>query len=65
MELDSQRKEDWVEVKLSKVTLKAVTNYLYLIRSSGLGIYIKRFSARKDGDLLSAVMQPAVMGVNQ
>lgn len=63
IEIDSLRREEWVEIKLDRVNLKAITNYLYLIRTSGLGIYIKRFSARKDGELLSAVLQPAVKSV--
>jgi len=60
MELDSLRKEDWVEVKLNDTTLKQITRCLYMIRTSGYGIYLKRFSARKDGEFLNVVMQPAV-----
>ncbi len=63
MDLDATRREDWVEVKLSDVTLQELTEYLFLIRSSGKGIYIKRFSARKDGDYLDIVLQPAVARV--
>ncbi len=60
VDLDATRKEDWVEVKLSNVTLEEMTEYLYRIRSSGKAVYIKRFSARKDGDYLDIVLQPAV-----
>jgi len=60
MDLDSLKKEDWVEVKLGEITLKELTDYLYRIRSSGKGVYIKRLSARKNGDYLDVVLQPAV-----
>lgn len=63
MDLDGTRKEDWVEVKLSGVTLEELTDYLHRIRSSGKGVYIKRLSARKDGDFLDIVLQPAVARV--
>lgn len=59
-DLDADRKEDWVEVKLSAVTLEELTEYLYLIDSSARGVYIKRLSARKDGDYLDIVLQAAV-----
>ncbi len=58
-DLDASRKEDWVEVKLSRVTLRELVEYLYRIRSPGTGIYVKRLSARKDGDYLNVVLQPA------
>ncbi len=60
VDLDAVNKEDWVEVKLSGITLKELTEYLYRIRNAGKGIYIKRLSARKDGDYLDIVLQPAV-----
>lgn len=60
VDLDAMKKEDWVEVKLSGVTLKELTEYLYRIRNAGKGIYIKRLSARKEGDYLDIVLQPAV-----
>ncbi len=60
MDLDNLKKEDWVEVKLDGVTLKELTEYLYRIRSSGNGVYIKRLSTRKDGDYLNVILQPSV-----
>lgn len=59
-DLDAARKEDWVEIKLAGVTLRELTELLYRIRSSGRGVYIKRLSARKSGDTLDIVLQPAV-----
>jgi hypothetical protein len=60
MQLDPTRDEKWVEVKLGRVTLKEFTEYLGKIQSFGRGIYIKRLSARKDGEYLSLILQPAV-----
>jgi len=60
MDLDAMRKEDWVEIKLGKVTVRELTELLYRIRSSGKGVYVKRLSARKEGDYLDIVLQPAV-----
>ena len=60
-QLDTHREEKWVEVKLSDITLKQFTNYLYNLQSFGKGIYIKRLSARKDGDYLNLILQPAVI----
>ncbi len=59
--LDTHREEKWVEVKLSEMTLKQCTNYLYNLQSFGKGIYIKRLSARKDGEYLDLILQPAVI----
>lgn len=60
MQLDPVRDEKWVEVKLGKVTLKEFTDYLGKIQSVGKGIYIKRLSARKEGEYLTLILQPAV-----
>lgn len=61
LQLDPSRDEKWVEIKLGRVTLKEFTEYLSKIQSFGRGIYIKRLSARKDGDYLSLILQPAVI----
>ena len=61
IQLDTHREEKWVEVKLSEITLRQFTNYLYNLQSFGKGIYIKRLSARKDGDYLNLILQPAVI----
>jgi len=61
MQLDPARDEKWVEVKLGKVTLKEFAQYIASIQSLGKGIYIKRLSARKDGEYLSLILQPAVV----
>ncbi len=61
VQLDTHREEKWVEVKLREMTLKQFTNYLYSLQSYGKGIYIKRLSARKDGDYLDLILQPAVI----
>jgi hypothetical protein len=61
IQLDTHREEKWVEVKLSEITLKQFTNYLYNLQTFGKGIYIKRLSARKDGDYLNLILQPAVI----
>jgi type II secretory pathway component PulM len=63
VDLDATRREDWVEIKLGDVTLKELTEFLYRIRSSGRGVYVKRLSARKEGDYLDIVLQPAVARV--
>jgi hypothetical protein len=59
-QIDPLREERWVEIKLGRVTLKEFTEYLGKIHSFGGGIYIKRLSARKDGDYLSLILQPAI-----
>jgi hypothetical protein len=59
LQLDPSREEKWVEVRLGRVTLKEFTDYLNRIQSYG-GIYIKRLSARKEGDYLNLILQPAV-----
>jgi general secretion pathway protein M len=58
-QLDPSREEKWVEVKLVRVTLREFTDYLNRIQSHG-GIYLKRLSARKEGDTLTLILQPAV-----
>ena len=58
--LDDRREEKWVEIKLNDVTLKELTNYLYGLRSSDQSIYIKRLSAKREGEYLRLVLQPAV-----
>jgi type II secretory pathway component PulM len=61
LQLDPGREEKWVEVKLGRVTLKEFTDYLSRIQSFGGGIYIKRLAARKEGEYLSLILQPAVV----
>jgi hypothetical protein len=61
LKLDKTREEKWVELKLSRITLKELTGYLHKLQSVGEGIYIKRLSARKDGDYLNMILQPAVV----
>ena len=63
VQLDGVREEKWVELKLSRITLKELTGYLYNLQSFGKGIYIKRLSARKDGDYLTLTLQPAVIEI--
>lgn len=58
-QLDPSREEKWVEVKLVRVTLKEFTDFLNRIQSHGI-IYVKRLSARKEGDTLTLILQPAV-----
>lgn len=65
MDLDSQTREDWVEVQVNQAPLKEITHFLYLLRTADQGIYVKRFSARKDGELLNAVVQPAVARIKE
>lgn len=60
-QIDAQREERWVEARLTKMTLKDLTGYLYNLHASGKEIYMKRLSARKDGEYLTVIMQPAVM----
>lgn len=59
VQLDPSREEKWVEVKLGRVTLKEFADFLNRIQSHG-GIYVKRLSARKEGDYLTLILQPAV-----
>ncbi|PKN64433.1 MAG: hypothetical protein CVU57_14430 [Deltaproteobacteria bacterium HGW-Deltaproteobacteria-15] len=61
MQLDPARDEKWVEIKLGRVTLKEFTEYLGKIQSFGRGIYIKRLSARKEGEYLNLILQPGVL----
>jgi len=63
IQIDPARDEKWVEVKLGKVTLREFTQYCARIQSLGKGIYIKRLSARKEGEYLSLILQPAVVVV--
>lgn len=59
--LDGLREENWVEVKLEKLTLKELTGYLYNLITFGEGIYVKRLSAKKDGDYLDLILLPAIV----
>jgi hypothetical protein len=59
-QLDPQRIEKWVEVKLERITIKQFTEYLYRLQNSGYGIYVKRLSLKKDGEYLDLILQPAV-----
>lgn len=61
LQVDSRRVEKWVEMKLSRITLKDLTRYLYILQSSQQGIYIKRLSSRKEGEYLELILQPAIM----
>ena len=61
MQLDATNEEKWVEVKLSQIDLKELTDYLYNLQSFQGGIYIKRLSIRKDGELLDLILQPAII----
>jgi type II secretory pathway component PulM len=65
MQLDNAREEKWVEVKVNRVTLKEMTSLLYNLESFGRGVFIKRLSARKDGDYLTLILQPAVVETKQ
>src|SRR5690606_16026405 len=61
MQLDPARDEKWVEMKLGRVTLKEFTEYMGRIQSFGRGVYIKRLSARKEGEYLNLILQPGVL----
>ena len=61
LQLDDHRSEQWVEVKLRRITLKELTDYLHKIQSSRNGIYMKRLSARKDGEYLNLILLPAII----
>ena len=65
MQLDNAREEKWVEVKVNRVTLKEMTSLLYNLESFGRGVFIKRLSARKDGDYLTLILQPAAVETKQ
>jgi len=65
MQLDTAREEKWVEVKANRVTLKEMTSLLYNLESFGRGVFIKRLSARKDGEYLTLILQPAVVESKQ
>ena len=65
MQLDTAREEKWVEVKVNRVTLKEMTSLLYNLESLGKGVFIKRLSARKEGDHLTLILQPAVVETRQ
>lgn len=60
-QLDSLKEEKWVEVKLSRITLKEFIEYLYGLQSFERGMYIKRLSARKEGGYLNLTLQPAII----
>ena len=61
MDLDSMRQEKWVEVKLSQINYKDMVSYLYHLQSYANNIYIKRLTARKNGEYIDLVFQPAVI----
>ena len=61
LQLDGLREEEWVEIKLSRITLQELTKYLYSLQSSENGIYIKRLAAKKEGEYLNLILQPAII----
>ena len=61
MQLDGTTEERWVEVKLSRITLMELSDYLYKLQAIGKGLYIKRLSVRKEGNSLGLIFQPAVI----
>ena len=61
LQLDGLREEKWVEIKLSRITVLELTKYLYNLRSFNQGIYIKRLAARKEGEYLNLILQPATV----
>jgi len=61
IQLDNHRTEKWVEIKLTRLTLKEMTDYFYNLESFGKGIYMKRLSARKAGQYLDVILQPAII----
>ena len=61
LQLDGLREEEWVEIKLSRITLHELTKYLYSLQSSENGIYIKRLAAKKEGEYLNLILQPAII----
>jgi hypothetical protein len=65
LQLDATREEKWVELKLNRVTLKEMTAILHSLESVGKGVYIKRLSARKEGEYLTLILQPAVIEIRQ
>jgi hypothetical protein len=65
LQLDTTREEKWVELKLNRVTLKEMTAILHSLESVGKGVYIKRLSARKEGEYLTLILQPAVIETRQ
>jgi type II secretory pathway component PulM len=60
-QLDALNEEKWVEVKLNRIDLKELTDYLYNLQSFEGNIYIKRLSIRKEGERLNLILQPAVI----
>ena len=65
MQLDATREEKWVEVKINRVTLKEMTSLLYNLEYVGRTVFIKRLSARKEGEYLTLILQPAVVETKQ
>ena len=65
LQLDSLRNEEWVEVKLSQINMKEFTEFLHNLHTFGKGIYIKRLSARKDGEYLNLILQPAIIEIRK
>jgi hypothetical protein len=65
MQLDTTREERWVEVKINRATLREMTSLLYNLESIGRGVFIKRLSARKEGEYLTLILQPAVVETKQ
>jgi len=61
MMLDASREENWVEVKMNQIDLEDFTSYIYHLQTEGKGIYIKRLSMRKEGELLNLILQPAII----
>jgi hypothetical protein len=63
LQLDGQREEKWVEIKLSRITLNELTTFLYNLQSLEKDIYIKRLSAKKEGEYLNLFLQPAIIEI--
>jgi len=65
LQLDVNREEKWVEIKLNRITLKEMASILHSLESVGRGVYIKRLSARKEGEYLTLIFQPAIVETKQ
>ncbi len=59
--IDANREEQWVEMRISKITLKELISLLSRLERLNQRIYVKRLYMKRAGKYLDIVVQPAIM----
>ena len=59
--IDANRQEEWIEIRMSKITLKELIDLLQNLESLNRKIYIKRLYMKRTGEYLDLVLQPALV----